>query len=79
MHNANRTHLHFEVGGLRGPEGALWDLEAPERPSLESTNRENCTSEADDAGWLLERVLEGKDAVLPLAQKPVMREAHEWL
>ena len=62
------THLHLEVGGVRGAEGALRSLPALERPSLERTDSEDGASEAHDAGRLLERVLESKDAVLPLAQ-----------
>ena len=62
------THLHLEVGGVRRAEGALRSLPALERPGLECTNSEDGASEADDARWLLERVLESEDAVLPLAQ-----------
>ena len=69
MHTYERnTHLHLEVGGLRGAESALRSLPALERPSLKRSNGEDGACKAHDAGWLLQRVLESEDAVLPLAQ-----------
>merc|ERR1719424_1083382 len=62
-------NLHLEVGGVRGAEGALRSLPALERPGLERTNGEDGASKADDARWLLERVLESEDAVLPLGKR----------